>query len=160
MMSFADYAQLFKTLCLEGVISLIEDDAAVSMATGRLLRAMGFGVEGFSSAEDFLKSGQREGFGRSTEPEVGASSELCRARVVLQSSSFRARQPQSVANGIIGSPEYIHTQLAVAKSAEVLSASIAFSRQSSGEFVPKPHDTTKTDVDCACATPHRALQVE
>ena len=40
-----------------GLISLVEDDPAVGRATARLLRARNFKGEGFSSAEDFLKSG-------------------------------------------------------------------------------------------------------
>jgi FixJ family two-component response regulator len=42
-------------------ISIIDDDAAVRESLRGLLRSVGFAVEAFASAEDFLSSDQRAG---------------------------------------------------------------------------------------------------
>ena len=39
------------------LISIVDDDASVRMATGNLLRSRGYAVCTFASAEEFLKSG-------------------------------------------------------------------------------------------------------
>jgi FixJ family two-component response regulator len=42
------------------VISIIDDDAAVRAAEARLLTSMGFAVDAFASANEFLKSARLE----------------------------------------------------------------------------------------------------
>ena len=42
---------------LEILISVVEDDASVRQALGRLVRSLGFTVVGFASAEEFLRFG-------------------------------------------------------------------------------------------------------
>jgi len=39
------------------VLSVVDDDASVRRATGRLIRSLGFTVEVFASGEEFLRSG-------------------------------------------------------------------------------------------------------
>jgi FixJ family two-component response regulator len=40
------------------VISVVDDDASVRMATSKFLRSHGYLVQAYSSAEDFLRSGR------------------------------------------------------------------------------------------------------
>lgn len=40
------------------MISIVDDDASARVATGRLVRAIGFRASGFASGEDFLSSPQ------------------------------------------------------------------------------------------------------
>ena len=40
------------------VISVVDDDASVRVATSKFLRSHGYSVQAFSSAEDFLRSGR------------------------------------------------------------------------------------------------------
>src|SRR5215510_13377872 len=40
------------------VISIVDDDASFRRATGRLVESLGYEVEKFGSAEEFLKSGR------------------------------------------------------------------------------------------------------
>jgi FixJ family two-component response regulator len=42
------------------VISIIDDDASVRTATGALVRSLGFTVQVFASAEEFLKSARAD----------------------------------------------------------------------------------------------------
>ena len=44
----------------QSVIYIVDDDASVLRALRRLIKAMGFTVETFASAEDFLQSGHRK----------------------------------------------------------------------------------------------------
>ena len=41
------------------LITIIDDDASVAKATGRLVRSLGFGALTFTSAQDFLLGAQR-----------------------------------------------------------------------------------------------------
>ena len=50
-------------LKLNAVISVVDDDESVRKSLQRLLRSMGFQVETFSSAIDFLNRGQLQAFG-------------------------------------------------------------------------------------------------
>jgi PleD family two-component response regulator len=43
-------------LCTAPVISIIDDDASVRVATNNVLRSLGYTVHAFSSAEEFLLS--------------------------------------------------------------------------------------------------------
>jgi FixJ family two-component response regulator len=42
------------------VVSIVDDDASLRRSLGNLLRSVGFSVETFASAEDFLRSLQRD----------------------------------------------------------------------------------------------------
>ncbi len=41
-------------------VSVVDDDASLRRSLGNLLRSVGFGVETFASAEEFLRSARRE----------------------------------------------------------------------------------------------------
>ena len=45
------------------VISVVDDDESLRRSLSNLLRSVGFGVETFASAEEFLRSAQRENTG-------------------------------------------------------------------------------------------------
>jgi len=45
------------------VVSVVDDDESLRRSLRNLLRSMGFGVETFASAEEFLRSAQRENTG-------------------------------------------------------------------------------------------------
>ncbi len=45
------------------VISVVDDDESLRRSLRNLLRSVGFGVETFASAEEFLRSAQRENIG-------------------------------------------------------------------------------------------------
>jgi len=45
------------------VISVVDDDESLRRSLGNFLRSVGFRVETFASAEDFLRSARREGTG-------------------------------------------------------------------------------------------------
>jgi two-component system response regulator FixJ len=45
------------------VVSVVDDDESLRRSLRNLLRSVGFGVETFASAEEFLKSSQRENTG-------------------------------------------------------------------------------------------------
>ncbi|PYN83065.1 MAG: two-component system response regulator [Candidatus Rokuibacteriota bacterium] len=45
------------------VVSVVDDDESLRRALRNLLRSVGFGVETFASAEEFLRSAQRENTG-------------------------------------------------------------------------------------------------
>jgi FixJ family two-component response regulator len=45
------------------VISVVDDDESLRRSLRNLLRSVGFGVETFASAEEFLRSAQRESTG-------------------------------------------------------------------------------------------------
>ena len=45
------------------VISVVDDDESLRRSLSNLLRSVGFGVETFASAEEFLRSDQRENTG-------------------------------------------------------------------------------------------------
>jgi len=45
------------------VISVVDDDESLRRSLRNLLRSVGFGVETFASAEEFLRSAQRENTG-------------------------------------------------------------------------------------------------
>ena len=45
------------------VVSVVDDDESLRRSLRNLLRSVGFGVETFASAEEFLRSGQRENTG-------------------------------------------------------------------------------------------------
>ena len=42
------------------VISVVDDDESLRRSLGNLLRSVGFGVETFASADEFLRSAQRD----------------------------------------------------------------------------------------------------
>ena len=44
-------------------VSVVDDDASLRRSLGNLLRSVGFGVETFASAEEFLRFAQREDTG-------------------------------------------------------------------------------------------------
>ena len=45
------------------VVSVVDDDESLRRSLSNLLRSVGFGVETFASAEEFLRSAQRENTG-------------------------------------------------------------------------------------------------
>src|SRR2546425_2892083 len=45
------------------VVSVVDDDESLRRSLRNLLRSVGFGVETFASAEEFLRSAQRENTG-------------------------------------------------------------------------------------------------
>src|SRR2546427_11259835 len=45
------------------VVSIVDDDASLRRSVRNLLRSVGFRVETFSSAEEFLRSAERENTG-------------------------------------------------------------------------------------------------
>jgi FixJ family two-component response regulator len=48
-----------QTLSKSGVIAIVDDDAPLREALGSVLKAAGFGIDTFASAEEFLKSSRR-----------------------------------------------------------------------------------------------------
>src|ERR1700752_1674848 len=53
--------QGINTVAQRASISVVDDDESMRQAINALMGSMGFGVEEFSSAEDFLNSGHSEG---------------------------------------------------------------------------------------------------
>jgi FixJ family two-component response regulator len=51
--------QVSQTLTKTGIIAIIDDDAPLREALGSVLKAAGFGIDTFASAEEFLESPQR-----------------------------------------------------------------------------------------------------
>ena len=51
--------QVNQTLTKTGIIAIIDDDAPLREALGSVLKAAGFGIDTFASAEEFLESLQR-----------------------------------------------------------------------------------------------------
>ena len=49
--------------CDRPVVSVVDDDESLRRSLRNLLRSVGFGVETFASAEEFLRSAQRENTG-------------------------------------------------------------------------------------------------
>src|SRR6267142_7208202 len=46
--------------CDRHVVSVVDDDESLRRSLGNLLRSVGFGVETFASADEFLRSAQRD----------------------------------------------------------------------------------------------------
>jgi FixJ family two-component response regulator len=46
--------------CLRQLVSVVDDDESLRRSLGNLFRSVGFGVETFASADEFLRSVQRD----------------------------------------------------------------------------------------------------
>jgi len=114
------------------MISIVDDDEGVRLATGQLVRALGYAVATFASAEDFLNSGRTKEMscviadvcmpgltGIDLLKRVKADGHRCPVILMTSTLDDEMREPALAAGAhcILAKPYYVHDMIRCIDSA-------------------------------------------
>src|SRR4029434_4911267 len=77
----------------DAIVFVVDDDASVRRSTERLVRPLGFGVQTFASAREFLESAGLEGRARAS-PRLGGQDLRLGARIPRERPRGKTRLPR------------------------------------------------------------------